>query len=249
MSDKSLNISWVYPDLLNLHGDRGNIMALEKVARIMGIDPKVSRVDTFSQEIDFENSDIIFFNAGEVKTVKPIVNNLKKFGSAVSEYAEKNKVMIAVGSSGAILAKQLKRRDSSVVEGLGILDMNCSEREEIYGDDLVFTLNDNTQIVAVQIHIVDFFLENENDKLGKIDYGKGNNDVDQTEGAKKNNVYFTNALGPVFVKNPWFAQDIIIEAMKNKGIEIEKKDLSDNFEIELKSAEYIKRFINKKMER
>lgn len=247
MSDKTLNISWVYPDLLNLHGDRGNVMALVKVAKMMGVEPKVTRVDTFSQDIDFENSDIIFFNAGEVKTVEPIVNNLRKFGDRIFDYADKNKIIIAVGSTGALLAKQLKRRDSSVVEGLGLLDMNCVERQEIYGDDLYFTLEDKTEIVAVQIHIVDFFLENEKDKLGSVVYGKGNNDSDSTEGAKKNNVYFTNALGPVFVKNPWFAQNIIIEAMKNKGVEIEKTDLSGQFDIELKSSEYIKRFINKKM--
>lgn len=246
MSDKTLNISWVYPDLLNLHGDRGNVMALEKVAKLMGITPKVTRVDTFSERIDFENSDIILFNVGEVKTVAPIVENLKKYGNGIYDFANRNKVIVAVGSTGAILAKQLKRRDGSTVEGLGILDMNCVERNEIYGDDLYYTLDDNTEILAVQIHIVDFFLENENDALGKIVYGKGNNDNDSTEGAKKNNVYFTNALGPVFVKNPWFAQKIIAEAMKQKGVEIEVKNLSDEFETELKSAEYIKKFIKNK---
>ncbi|MBQ7580363.1 MAG: hypothetical protein IJU39_03535 [Clostridia bacterium] len=246
MSDKTLNISWVYPDLLNLHGDRGNVMALEKVAKLMGITPKVTRVDTFSERIDFENSDIILFNVGEVKTVAPIVENLKKYGNGIYDFANRNKVIVAVGSTGAILAKQLKRRDGSTVEGLGILDMNCVERNEIYGDDLYYTLDDKTEILAVQIHIVDFFLENENDALGKIVYGKGNNDSDSTEGAKKNNVYFTNALGPVFVKNPWFAQKIIAEAMKQKGVEIEAKDLSKEFETELKSAEYIKKFIKNK---
>lgn len=246
MSDKTLNISWVYPDLLNLHGDRGNVMALEKVAKLMGITPKVTRVDTFSEKIDFENSDIILFNVGEVKTVAPIVENLKKYGNGIYDFANRNKVIVAVGSTGAILAKQLKRRDGSTVEGLGILDMNCVERNEIYGDDLYYTLDDKTEILAVQIHIVDFFLENENDALGKIVYGKGNNDSDSTEGAKKNNVYFTNALGPVFVKNPWFAQKVIAEAMKQKGVEIEVKNLSDEFETELKSAEYIKKFIKNK---
>ena len=94
MSDKSLNISWVYPDLLNLHGDRGNVMAFKKVAEIMGIEAKITRVDTFSENIDFENSDILFFNAGEVKTVSPIVENLKKFGNAIYDYAEKGKIII-----------------------------------------------------------------------------------------------------------------------------------------------------------
>lgn len=248
MSEKTLNISWVYPDLLNLHGDRGNVMAFEKVANLMGIEAKIKRIDTFSEKIDFENSDILFFNAGEVKTVGPIVENIRKFGDAVYDYANKGKFIIAIGTTGAILAKNLRRADDTVIEGLGLIDMRCEEREFIYGDDLMFTLNDErkTLITAVQIHLVDFFLYDENDKLGSLEYGKGNNDKDNTEGAKKGNVIFTNALGPVFVKNPWYAQDIIVEAMKNKGVEIEKTDLTKEFEIEYKSAEYIKKFIEKK---
>ena len=77
----TLNITWLYPDLLNLHGDRGNIMAFEKVGKKMGLDVKINRIDTFSQEIDFDNSDIIFMNVGEIKTVKSVVENIKKYGT------------------------------------------------------------------------------------------------------------------------------------------------------------------------
>ena len=33
----TLNITWLYPDLLNLHGDRGNLMAFERVGKAMGL--------------------------------------------------------------------------------------------------------------------------------------------------------------------------------------------------------------------
>lgn len=73
----TLNITWLYPDLLNLHGDRGNLMAFERVGKAMGLDVKINRIDTFAQEIDFENSDIIFMNAGEIKTAASIVKASK----------------------------------------------------------------------------------------------------------------------------------------------------------------------------
>ena len=68
----------------------------------------------------------------------------------------------------------------------------------------------------------------------------GNNN-DETEGCKYKNVIFTNALGPVLVKNPWYAEKLIRQAMKTKGIELD-------YELEYKSLECIKKFINGKGE-
>ncbi|MBP9989192.1 MAG: hypothetical protein KBT46_06800, partial [Ruminococcus sp.] len=120
----------------------------------------------------------------------------------------------------------------------------------IYGDDLHFSISDddNMEIVAVQIHLVDFFNEDKNNALGKLIYGKGNNDSDKTEGAKKNNVIFTNALGPVFIKNPWFAEKIINDALTATGRNKCEKINKDFYDIELKSAEKIKEFIAHKTE-
>lgn len=245
MSEKTLNLTWLYPDLLNLHGDRGNVMAFERVAKAMGIDVVVKRVDTFSEEIDFENSDIIFMNVGEIKSVAPIAQNIRKYGDAIYNYVEKGKTLIAIGTTGAVLASKLQRLDGCVVEGLSILNMTCSEREFIYGDDLHFKLNDEkqTEIVAVQIHLLDFMLDDSSSSLGNVIYGKGNNDNDRTEGARKKNVFFTNALGPVFVKNPWFTRDIIELTMNVKGEDVPVHLENDYFKLEKNSAQAIKKFI------
>lgn len=215
----TLNITWLYPDLLNLHGDRGNLMAFERVGKAMGLDVKINRIDTFAQEIDFENSDIIFMNAGEIKTAASIVKSIKKYGVAVYNFAESGKPIIAIGTTGMVLIKSTKRCDGSVVEGVGLLDATAVERNEIYGDDLQFSLceDKNFEIMAVQIHLVDFFLNDPSIALGKLTYGKGNNDKDQTEGAKYKNVIFTNALGPVFVKNPWYTEKIITRLSRQRA--------------------------------
>ena len=102
--------------------------------------------------------------------------------------------------------------------------------------------------MAVQIHLVDFFLNDPSIALGKLTYGKGNNDKDQTEGAKYKNVIFTNALGPVFVKNPWYTEKIINEALKAKGCG-QCKPLDESFfEIERNSFKTVRRFIDQKTE-
>lgn len=248
--DNSLNITWLYPDLLNLHGDRGNLMAFERVGKKMGLEVKINRIDTFAQEIDFAGSDIIFLNAGELKTVGSIVENIKRFGNAVYEFVDAGKPLIAIGTTGAILIDRTKRADGSVIPGLGIIHGEAVERKAIYGDDLHYCLLEDPkfELMAVQIHLIDFFLKDDNDALGKLIYGKGNNDSDTTEGGKYKNAIFTNALGPVFVKNPWYTEKIIREALKAKDCDLTAPIEEDFFTIERHSFQTVAAFIKHKTE-
>lgn len=143
------------------------------------------------------------------------------------------------------MAKETLRRDGTKFEGLGILDMQCKEREDVYGNDLYFSLKEyeNVEIMANQIQLIDTKL-NSDIALGKIIYGIGNNDG--TEGAKYKNVIFTNALGPVLVKNPWYTEKLIRQAMENKGEKVNKVLDENEFDIEKNSFEYIKKFIENK---
>ena len=216
----------------------------------MGLDVKINRIDTFAQPIDFENSDIIFMNAGELKTVSSIVENIKKYGNAIYDFVEAGKPLIAIGTTGAVLIDSTKRTDGSVVAGLGLIHAEAVERKAIYGDDLHFCLSEDPkfELMAVQIHLIDFFLNNKNDSLGKLIYGKGNNDNDTTEGGKYKNAIFTNALGPVFVKNPWYTERIINEALKAKGLPPASPIDDSFFEIERNSFKTIDAFIKQKTE-
>ena len=247
MEKNKLNLVWLYPDMLNLHGDRANVLAFEKVAKELGLEVNTQKIDDYDENIDFENADIILVNPGELKVIKTVIETLGKQKEKLEEYINKNKFIILIGTSGAILAKETTRLNGEKIEGLGYLNMECSQREYIHGDDIYFELNDEnkTEIVGSQIQVIDTKL-NDDIALGKIKYGLGNCG-NNAEGAKYKNVIFTNGLGPIFVKNPWWAEKIIKEAMQNKGIEIENAIDEAEYEIELKSNEVIKEFINSKV--
>lgn len=240
-----LNIVWAYPDILNLHGDRGNIFAIERIAKLLKVETKVTKIESYREKIDFENTDIILFNVGEVKVMPTIVYALEAQEEELKKYIEQGKIIIAIGTTGCVFAKETIRKDGTKFKGLGILDMECIEREDVYGNDLYFKLDeDNTGIMANQIQLIDTTL-NSDIALGKVDYGMGNN-YEQTEGAKYKNVIFTNALGPVLVKNPWYTEKLIKLALENKGENTINSIKKEDFEIEIKSMECIKKFINKK---
>lgn len=241
-----LNIAWAYPDILNLHGDRGNLLALQRIAKMLEIETNVKKIESYNEEIDFDNTDIILFNVGEVKVMPAIVDALKKQGKELMEYIEKEKIIILIGTTGCAMAKETFRNNGTKFEGLGILDMVCTERDNVYGNDLHFTLKEeNMEIMANQIQLIDTKL-NSDIALGSVIYGMGNNDKKNTEGAKYKNVIFTNALGPVLVKNPWYTEKLIKLAMNNKGEAVNKEIDKKDFEIEMKSMEYIKKFIEAK---
>lgn len=245
--NKELNISWCYPDMLNLHGDRGNLMALKKVGELLGLEVKIDKIETFEQKIDFENTDILLFNPGELKTVETIIEQLGKQREGLEKYIENDKVVIVIGTTGAVFAKKVTRLEGKEIEGLGFLDMNCTEREMVYGDDIIYTMIDDedTKIVGSQIQIIDTKL-NSNIAFGKVKYGRGNNgDESNEEGAKYKNLIFTNALGPVLVKNPWLTEKIIKTAIKQKGVELTENIEDSQFEIERKSLECIEAFHKK----
>ncbi len=241
-----LNVVWAYPDILNLHGDRGNLFAIERIAKLLGLETNVKKIENYKDKIDFKNTDIILFNVGEIKVMPNIIHALNSQERELKEYIEEGKFIILIGATGSIMAKETLRKDGTKFEGLGILDMQCIERENVYGNDLHFTLkeNENLEIMANQIQLIDTKL-NSDIALGKVIYGMGNN-YEQTEGAKYKNVIFTNALGPVLVKNPWYTEKIIKTAMENKGEKVEESISKEQFEIEMKSMECIKKFIENK---
>lgn len=241
-----LNIVWAYPDILNLHGDRGNIFALERISKLLGVEAKVTKIEKYKERIDFKNTDIILFNVGEVKVMPTITYALEAQIRELEEYIEQGKIIILIGTTGCIMAKETLRKDGTKFNGLGILDMQCIERENVYGNDLHFKIKgENTEIMANQIQLIDTKL-NSDIALGDVIYGMGNNDKNHTEGARYKNVIFTNALGPVLVKNPWYTEKLIKLALKNKGENVEKDISKEDFEIELKSMECIKKFIENK---
>ena len=269
-SGKELNILWLWPDILNMHGDRGNAMALARICGLYGIEAKVTRATRLSDDFSFEGADIALLGAGELIVLPSIVGALSKRFAELKEWLDRGGVLFATGTTGAALGTHTVRIDGSHIYGLGLLDMECREREAVLGDDLIFRTTGNTAmpgrkasagdgtipgvdaipdidmapgsdmvsgvdatldgdmfpvvdatsdvaaIYGIQIQMMDVFLAEGQPPFGETIYGYGNNGKG-AEGAVKGGVIFTNALGPVLVKNPWLTLGLINKALARKG--------------------------------
>lgn len=174
MDKLEINLAWMYPNILSLHGERGSVQAFQKVADNLGIQLNIIRIDDYEQEIDFKKIDIMLFLPGELKVIPIIKNTLSLKLGEIYQYILDNKYIIAIGTTGVLFGKKIVRQGGEELEGLGLLDFNSKERKMVIGDDLHFYVNETKQeVLGSQIQMIDIKLEKE-EALGKIIYGYGN---------------------------------------------------------------------------
>lgn len=252
-----IDIAWMYPDTLYLHGDRGNVMALVRYAQNLGLVPKVHRIDMGSGDFNPLEYDILFYGPGEISSFEAVMKDIGTYTRSLAEYVAYGKVMLVTGTTMAMFGERIRRFDPDAANGLGeTIDGLCmipaisEEREYVYGNDLDVRAEYggySMELIGTQIQMADVeFLENTNySRFGSVIYGRGNNGQDGIDGVVYNNAIFTNLLGPVLVNNPWLAVTMLKTAADLKGIEIPNDN--PDYELEVKSFRLKKQFVEDKM--
>lgn len=118
-----LTICHLYPDLLNVYGDVGNVLILKHRAALRGIDVDIINT-SIGENIDKDNVDIIFFGGGqdyEQSIVSNDLNEIKK--DALTSYIEDGKVMLAICGGYQLLGKYYTAPNGEKIDGLGILNL------------------------------------------------------------------------------------------------------------------------------
>lgn len=240
---KTMKIGWLFPDTLYLHGERGNILALERFARKAGFAPEIEKIGLETENFEPMAYDVLFCAPGEITSFPVVIAWLTPYIEKLNDYIEAGKPLLVTGTSVAIWCKEIQRADGSCFSGLGLLSATAKEKDAVYGDDNDFTCDyggETMEIIGNQIQMADFFDEEEA-PFGKLIYGYGNTGKDRREGFVKKNAIFTNTLGPMLVTNPWLTVKLIEAAARAKGEAAEWSDC--DFELEQKSFATKKEFI------
>lgn len=207
-----ITVGWMYPNLLNLHGERGSVQALAVIGKEMGIEMEILRIEDFDDPIPYDKLDMMIFLPGEIVSFNNLIPALQT--EDFRNYLEQGGYVLALGTTGLMFGKSILREDGTTMQGLGYLDMNARERKYVWGDDLHVRINDTKQELAgSQIQMADVDAKN---PLATTIYGMGNNNTG-AEGARWKNLIYTNCLGPLFVKNPWFAESILKDILLQKA--------------------------------
>lgn len=221
-----INIAWLYPDILNLHGDRGNMMAFAMIAQSMEITLNIKRVNSYEDIENFDDIDIIYMGAGQLRDMKHVMDDMENYAEELFSYVDNGGYMLVTGSTGCVLGKSYTFEDNTETKALGLLDMTARElcrtkapfvTREVYGDDILWKTDDGMEIAGCQIQRMDFALQNGLKPFGSLIYGYGNNCMDGKEGARYKNLMFTNTAGPMLSCNPWLGIKLFEDILADKG--------------------------------
>ncbi len=226
-----LNIAHLYPDLLNLYGDSGNILCLKKRCEWRGIDCAVTPLLS-GHDFNFEDFDIIFIGGGQDREQKLVLNDLTvKKRDSLCRAVEKGAVVLAVCGGYQLLGRFYETASGERLDFTGILDFyTCSGDKRLIGN-YEFKTAEKIRIIGFENHSGRTYLGSGAAPLGKVIKGFGNNGADKTEGARYKNTFCTYCHGPILPKNPDFADMLIKTALSAKYNSVELAPLDSSVEI------------------
>lgn len=227
-----LNICHLYPDLLNVYGDIGNILILKNRAEKRGI--KVNLINISVGDSFNENDyDIVFFGGGqdyEQSIVSKDILDTKKVN--IINYIESSKVFLCICGGYQLLGKTYTTYTGEKLQGLGVLDIyteGCEKR--FIGNCIIYNEEFNETYVGFENHSGKTFTNNLK-PLGVVKYGNGNNGEDLKEGCIYKNTFCSYFHGSLLSKNPELADRLLSLALKNKySSDISLTSLDDTFEL------------------
>lgn len=236
-----ITIGHLYPDLLNLYGDRGNIQCIMKRCQWRGIEAETIAFE-LNDPIDFSKLDIVLLGGGSDREQMLVCSKLREIRQDFKEYVEHNGVVIAICGGYQLLGNYYDT-DQGKIEGLKLTDMYTEQGEGRLISNIVLQSDlFDMPIVGFENHGGRTYINN-NKPLGKVLYGSGNDGKSGYEGIVYKNVIGTYLHGPLLPKNPQLADWLIQHALERKyGQKVVLTPLDDSQEKEANAYVY-QRFV------
>ena len=228
-----LKICHLYPDVLNLYGDGGNIRCLTQRLNWRGIGAAVTKMPIGSTE-SLAGFDLIFIGGGQDFEQQVLLEDLHRGRDRELLAAVDDGITIlAICGGYQMLGAYYETHDGQRCDFVGALDLcTVGAKTRMIGNYMFRvpeTLGGFT-VVGFENHSGKTRLGPGVEPLGTVLAGFGNNGEDGTEGAHYKNVFGTYSHGPLLPKNPDFADLLIRTALERKYGACELAPLDDALE-------------------
>lgn len=214
---KSLIIGWLYPELMNVYGDIGNVIVLSKRCEWRGIKVNIKYLNVEFNQNELNDCDILFMGGAQDRQQKIVALDLRKKFQKLKEKIEHGTPGLFVCGAYQFLGKYYKDADGTKINGLGIFDLyteNPGENtQRLIGNAIIDSKFG--KLIGFENHGGRTHLGNI-EPLGKVLKGNGNNGKDGFEGAIYKNSIGTYFHGPILPKNPKLADHLIKIALERK---------------------------------
>lgn len=228
-----LRLAHLWPSLLNVAGDGGNLLAVERRCGWRGIPTEAVTIDR-GDSADLFWFDLIFFHGGQDVEMGVVESDLRAKAPALREAADAGAVVFAVCAGLQLLGHRYIPSTGPAMEGVGMLDLEThggSQRFMQHAAVEVTIAGQTETVVGFENHSGVTTLGPGVRAFGRVLAGAGNNGRDGTEGAIRDNVFATYLHGPVLPKNPWLTDRLIRIALERRvGGAVELPPLDDAIE-------------------
>jgi lipid II isoglutaminyl synthase (glutamine-hydrolysing) len=215
----TLRLAHLYPSLLNVAGDGGNVLALQFRANARGVGSTVVDVG-LDDEPDFAAFDAVFFHGGQDVEMSVVAADLQHKAASLREAADAGVVIFGVCAGLQLLGHQYVPLSGPAMAGAGVIDLETRGGSQRYMQHAACDVTidgDSATVVGFENHSGLTELGPGAVPFGTLIAGGGNNGVDGTEGARRDNVFATYLHGPVLPKNPWLTDHLLALVMRRRA--------------------------------
>jgi CobQ-like glutamine amidotransferase family enzyme len=210
-----LRLGHLYPDQLNMYGDRGNILTLLRRCEWRGIELRVLPLE-LGDELDPAAYDLLFIGGGQDKEQEEVARDLREVKAAGLRAAiERDMPVLTVCGGYQLLQRYYRPAEGPELEGIGIFDAWTIHRGKKVPrciGNVAITWGEST-LVGFENHGGRTYLGPAAKPLGRVLVGHGNNSEDHAEGCVCRNTYGTYLHGSLLPKNPHLADHLLGLAM------------------------------------
>ena len=223
-----ITIGHLFHDLLNLYGENGNVLALEKALVSQGVEVEIKNLSIDNEPWDLDNLDVVYIGAGTEQNQLLALNTLMKYKEEINQMILDNKYFICTGNSIELFGKHIQENDN-VIETLNSFDYITERTPKRIVSECVFSCDETqSKILGFENHQGE--IKGITNPLFTVEKGYGSNINTQAEGFRKNNFYGTYLIGPLLVRNPELLKKICKDIILNNDINFTFKDFNLSLE-------------------
>ena len=230
MSGGTLRILHLFPRLLGLNGEGGNVEILTLRSEWRGLPVEVISYEG-GAPLRFEEADLVFIGSGPVSAeliAHPLVTAIAE---DLRSIAASGVPFLAVGAGFQLLGQTIALESGEVLEGAGVFPVATRHGgTRVVGD---FVLDSPRLGPVVGFENRGSFVDvGPHGTLGKVVYGRGNSETPGEEGFWEDNLLGTHMHGPVLANNPGLADSLLDTARLRRGLEYSTPDPAELREID-----------------
>ena len=233
----TLRILHLYPNMMDLYGDSGNLQILKYRAEKRGIKVKIDSHIVGDPTPNFPKYQLIFLGGGSDKEQKVVARDIVKYAEDIKSAYQNGIFFLTICGGFQLFGRSYKDAEDHLIKGLGLFDYytesSTDKRQRCIGNIII-----ETELSGKAIKLVGF--ENHGGQthgvtqpFGRVLFGNGNTFQNPHEGMMAKNFIGTYLHGPLLSKNPELSDYILAQCLA----QISKKPsvlkpLDDTFELQ-----------------